>query len=130
MSKAVLFQTIQFSIQKHFHFKQFTLAYVHSVNVEIVLFHAIQLSIHIQFSSIRPIDRTLSGATPTSRSGSGSDGNEEYFVFARTPALLESDHHTLASYQHSLWEWSYPSVVKKTVYSTAPADWANFYSKG
>ena len=45
MSKAVLFQTIQFSLSMH-------------------------------FSSIRPIDRTLSGATTLGQSGPGSDDNE------------------------------------------------------
>ena len=40
------------------------------LNVKIVLFRT------IQFSSIWPIDRTLSGATTPSQSGPGSDGNE------------------------------------------------------
>ena len=53
--KMVLFQTIQFSIEKQFHFKWFSLAWV-------------------QFSSIWPIDRTLSGATTLGHSGPGSDG--------------------------------------------------------
>ena len=40
-----------------------------------VLFQAIQFSISAQFSSIWPIDRTLSGATTPGQSGPGSDGN-------------------------------------------------------
>ena len=39
----------------------------------------------MQFSSIWPIDKTLSGATSQSRSRPGSDGNE-------APALLEPYH--------------------------------------
>ena len=41
-----------------------------------VLFQTIQFSISTQFSSIWPIDRTLSGATTPGQSGHGSDGNE------------------------------------------------------
>ena len=41
-----------------------------------VLLQTIQLSISIQFSSIWPTDRTLSGATTLDQSGPGSDGNE------------------------------------------------------
>ena len=48
MSKAVLFQTIQFSNSK-------------------------------QFSSLWPIDKTLSGVTTQDQSGPGSNGNEEAF---------------------------------------------------
>ena len=44
---------------KHFYFKQFSLAYVHSL----VLFDPLS-------------DSTLSGATTPGQSGPGSDGNE------------------------------------------------------
>ena len=54
MSKTVLLQTIQFSTQKQFYFKQF--------------------SISTHFSSIWPIDMTLSGATTPAQSGPGSFG--------------------------------------------------------
>ena len=40
-----------------------------------VLFQAIQFSISTQFSSIWPIDRTLSGANTPGQSGPGSNGN-------------------------------------------------------
>ena len=43
---------------------------------KIVLFQTILFSISTQFSSIWPIDRTLSGATTPGQSGPGSDGNE------------------------------------------------------
>ena len=41
-----------------------------------VLFQTIHFHISTQFSSISPIDRTLSGATTPGQSGSGSDGNK------------------------------------------------------
>ena len=47
MSKTVPFQTIQFSLQKRFHFKQFSL--VRSLHVKTVLFRAVQFSINTQF---------------------------------------------------------------------------------
>ena len=75
-SQTVLIQTIQLSIQKLFLFKQFSLALVHSLKVKTVLFQAIQFSISTQFSSIWPIDMTLSGAPTLGQSGPGSDGNE------------------------------------------------------
>ena len=40
------------------------------------LFQTIQFSISLQFSSIWPTDRTLSGATTPGQSESGGDGNE------------------------------------------------------
>ena len=48
--------------------------YTH-LNVK-VLFQTIRFSISTQFSSIRPIDRTLSGSTNPGQCGPGSDGNE------------------------------------------------------
>ena len=41
--------------------------------IQTVLFQTIQFSISIQSNSIRPIDRTLSGATTPEQSGPGSD---------------------------------------------------------
>ena len=52
----------QFNCQKHFYFKLFSLV--------------IQFSISRQFSSIWPIDRFLSGATIPDQIGPGSDGNK------------------------------------------------------
>ena len=74
--KTVLFQAIQFSIN--------TL-----INTKTDLFQAIQFSISTSFSSISPIDRTLSGATISSQSGPGSNGNEGYSMFLKIPTLLE-----------------------------------------
>ena len=61
--KTVLFQTIQFSIQKQFYFKQ--------------------------FSSIWPIDKTLSGSTTTGQSGHGSDGNERVLCIPQSFSITE-----------------------------------------
>ena len=44
-------------------------------------------------SSIWPIDRTLSGATPMSQSGPVSGSNNGYSAFPKTPALLKPYHH-------------------------------------
>ena len=76
MSKKILFQTIQFSMQKQFHFKQFSLASVHSLNIKTVLLQAIQFNISTQFSSIWPIDRIISGVTSLGQREPESDGYE------------------------------------------------------
>ena len=73
--KTVLLQTMHFSISIHFqcqkqsYYKQFSLA-----KVQTDLFKTVQFSISTQFSSIWPIDRTLSGATNPAQSGQGNDG--------------------------------------------------------
>ena len=71
------FQTIQFSIEKLFHFKQPNLTQIHSLKVKTVLFQAIQFIMSTQFSFIWHIDMTLSGATTPVQSSPRSDGNEE-----------------------------------------------------
>ena len=74
MSKAFPFQAIQFSQTVLFRISTF---FVYSqLNSKIVLFQTTQFSIITQFSSIRPINRTLSGATSLGMSEPGSDGNE------------------------------------------------------
>ena len=56
---------------------QFSIVFVYKqLNVKTFLFQTIQFSISTQFSSIWPIDRTLSGATTPGQSRPGSDGNE------------------------------------------------------
>ena len=91
-----------------------------------VLFQAIQFSISTQFSSIWPINRTLSGATTLGQSQPGSDGNERVLSIPQSSSItgtLPSD--CLVSYLgHSLGVGSYPSAEKQSVYSTTPADWA------
>ena len=113
MSKAVLFQTCQFSISMQF---------------KTVLFQDIQFSISMQFSSIWSIDRTLSDATTPGKSGPGSDGNEGVLHIPHSSSITESSpSDCLVSYLgHSLVGsgWSYSSAEMQSVYSTASADWA------
>ena len=117
--KTVLFQTIQFSISIVFVYKQ--------VNVKTVLFQTIQFSISTQFSSIWPIDRTLSGATTPGLSGPGSDGNKIVLCIPQSSSITEtSPLDCLVSYAgHSMGE-SYPSAKKQSVYSNGPAYWTTF----
>ena len=52
-----------------------------------VLFQIIQFSIITQFGSTWPIDRSLSGATTTGQSGSGSDGNEGVLCIPQSSSI-------------------------------------------
>ena len=63
-------------MSKQFYFKQFSLAYICSLYVKTVLLQIIQFSISMQFSSILPTDRTLSGAATLGQSGPGRDAND------------------------------------------------------
>ena len=76
----------QFQCQKQFSFKQ---PQIHSPNVKTALFQEIQFSISSQFSSIWPIDRTLSGATTPGHNEPESDGNDGVRHIPKAPALLE-----------------------------------------
>ena len=104
MSKTVLFETIQFSMQKQFHFKQFSLALVRSLNAKTFLFQAVQFRISTQFSSICLIDTTLSDATTPGQSRPGSDGNERVLCIPRSSSITGiSSSNCLVSYPgHSL----------------------------
>ena len=74
-------KTIQFNIS--------TQIFVYTqLNVKTVLFQTVQFSITTQFSSIWPIDRTLSGASTPGQSEPGSDGNERIL---RIPPRLQHD---------------------------------------
>ena len=66
--KTVLFQTIHFSISSPFQYQ------TSSISI---------YSVYTQFSSIWPIDRTLSGATTPRQSGPESDGNDGYSTFSK-----------------------------------------------
>ena len=81
----------------------------HKYNIlisKIVLYRAIQFSISTQFSSISPIDRTLTGATTPGQSGLGSDGNEEVLCIPQSSSITgASPSDCLVSYLgHSLRE--------------------------
>ena len=79
----------------------------------------------MQFSSIEPIDKALSGVIP-GQSELGSNGNEKVYRIPQSSSItgtLPSD--CLVSYQsYSFDGESYPSAEVQSVYSTAPADWA------
>ena len=85
-------------MSKEFYFIQFSLASVRSLNTKTVLLQRIQFSISIHLSSIWPIDRTLSSATNSGQSESGSDGNnrvlripQSFSITGTTPSdCLES----------------------------------------
>ena len=93
------------------------------LNVKIVLFQTIQFSVITQFSSIWPIDRTISSATTPGQSGPGSDGNEEVLCIPQSSSIIEAvSSDCFVPYPgHLLWV-SYPSAEMHSVYSTAPAD--------
>ena len=104
MSKTVPFQIIQFSIQKLFYFKQFSVAKVRSLNVKTVLFQEIQFNISRQFSSIRPKDRTLSGATTPGQSGPEIYGNEGVLRIPQSSCITgASPSNCLVLYQDTRW---------------------------
>ena len=52
-----------------------------------VLFQTIQFSISMQLSFIYPIERSLSGAISSGRSGLESDGNEEVFCIPQSSSI-------------------------------------------
>ena len=89
-------------------------------------FQTIQFSLIKQFNSIWTIDRTLSGATTSSRSKPGRDDNEGYSEFPKAPAFLEPDHQ-IGWYHIQDTHWvgeSYPSANMQSMYSAVQADWA------
>ena len=74
------FQTIQFSISTQFQCQKK------------VLFQPIQFLISIQFSSIWPIDKTLSGATTQGQRWPESDAIKGFSTFPEAAVLLEPQH--------------------------------------
>ena len=114
-------------MSKQFYFKQFRFAKVRSLNIKTVLFQAIQLSISTQFSSIWHIVRTLSGVTTLGQNVSGSDDNEEVLRIPQSSSITgTSPSDYLVSYPGHSLKGSYPIAEVQLVYSTAPADWAEF----
>ena len=88
-------------------------------------FQTIQVSVITQFSSIWPIDRTLSGVTTTGQNGAEGDGNEWVHCIPQSSSISGvSPSDCLVSYPgHSLGE-SHASIEIQSVYSTAPANLA------
>ena len=88
------------------------------------------------------IDRTLSGATTSSQSETGSDGNEGVLHIPQNSSfddLMLYSGHSLASlpfcrdavsifyspnWTGSRWGQSYPTEEMRSVYSTVPIEWA------
>ena len=69
-----------------------------------VLFPTIQFSIRMQFSSIWPIDWTLSGATTSGQSGPGKIGNEGVLCIPQSSSITgTSPSDCLVSYPGHLW---------------------------
>ena len=91
-----------------------------------LLIRPIQFSINTQFSSIWPIDRTLSGASTPGQSGPGSDSYKGVLHISQSSSITEaSSSDCLVSYLGNSLRESYSSAEKQSVYSAAPANWAN-----
>ena len=97
---------------------------------KIVLFQAVQFSISTQFSSISPIDRTLSAANRAGQSGTGSDGNEGVLRIPQSSSNTgSSPSDCLVSYQRHSLEESYHSPEIQSVYYASLADWASYWKE-
>ena len=97
------------------------------LNVKTVLFQTIQFSINTQFSSVWPIDSTLSGTSTLGLRRPGSDVSKGVLCIpqsSKITGLSQSD--CLVSYLgHSLGE-SYLSAEMQSVYSADQANWVSF----
>ena len=77
----------------------------------------------ISNSSIRPIDKTLSGATTPSQSGPGNDANEGVHRIPQSSSITgTSTSDCLVSYTGHLLLESYPSSEMQLLYFTVTAD--------
>ena len=82
----------------------------------------------MHFSSIWPIDRTLSGGTILGQGGPESDGNEGVLRILRSSSISgASPSDCFVSHQDTRLGESYPSAEMQWVYSTAPANWASMF---
>ena len=90
---------------KQFCLKQFNLALVRSLIVKTVLFQVIQFNRSKQFTSIWPIDRTLSGATTPGQSTPGSNSYDGVLCILQSSSITGiSPSDCFLSYpEHSLW---------------------------
>ena len=81
----------------------------------------------MQFTSIWPIDRTLSGAITPGQSGPGIDGNEGVLRIPQSTSITgASPSDCLVSYLGHSLGGVYPSTEKQSVYSTVPPNWATY----
>ena len=91
-----------------------------------VPFQTMHFSISTQFSSVWPMDRTLSCTTTTGQSAPGIDGNKGVLRIPQSSSITgASASDCLVSYPGYSLEKFYPSAEKQSVYSAAPADWAS-----
>ena len=99
------------------------------LNVKTVLFQVVQFSISTQFSSIWPINRTLSGVTTPGQSGPGSDGNKGVLRIPQSSRFTEtSPSGCLVSYpRHSLGSGLTPLQRSSQCILQPPANWAIWY---
>ena len=84
----------------------------------------------MQFSSIWPIDRTLSGATTPCQSGPGRNGNEGVLRIPQSSSITGTSLSDCSvSYLGHFLEKSHPSAEVQSMYSTTPTNWAITESK-
>ena len=76
----------------------------------------------MQFSSIWPIDKTLSGVTTPGQSGPGSDGNEGIHSDGSSITGTSPLDCLVSFTGHSWGKELYPFAEVQSVYFTAPAD--------
>ena len=77
-------------------------------------------------SSICPIDRNTSGATTPDQSGRGSDGNKRVLRIPQSSSITSAwPSDCLLSYLGNSLGESYSYAEMQSVYSAAPANWAN-----
>ena len=93
------------------------------LNIQRVLLQTIQFSISTLFSSIWPVDRTLSGATTLGQSGPGSNGNKVVLCIHLSSSFTgASPSDCLVSYPGHTLKESYSSAEMQVVYSATPAN--------
>ena len=115
-NQTILIQTIQFSISIDFVYTQLNVKTILYETIQFsistlsmsktVPFQTIQFSISMQFSSIQPKYRVLSGASIPGYSGTGDNGNEEVLCIPQNPSVTVISGHS----------WG---VLRQSVYSTA-----------
>ena len=132
ISQTILIQTIQFSISRVFVHTQLNVKTVLFQTIQFnastvsmsktVLFQTIQFCISTQFSSIWPIDRTLSSAITLGQSGPGSDDSEGLFHIPQSSSITgTSPSDCLVSYPgHSLWGGGITTLQRCSRYILQP----------
>ena len=114
---------MQFQYQKQFYFKHFISAKVLSFNVKTVLFQVIQFSKSSLFSSIWPIDRTLSGTTTPGSWWRATPHFPNSSIIGTSP--LDCLVPYLLNSMDGGGTYSSPEIM---VYCTGLADWARLYN--